>query len=275
MKEQEADGDLPAMQAAAKIIGASCCETLDTKGTDGSNIHLGGPATITGYFGGVGQPNEHAIKWADEFLQYYTKFGVKEVLNVDHGTINIAYMMHNLGINNEFKISVFTGHDNPYYIFWTLASAKLFSRPDGSTSLKGFNFSNSVNNETIEVAAQIRKALGLEDAVRFEHHILETQKSIVIQPYDRRDELLDVATRVKNIAAKHEGGDVSVDSKREHPSDILEYFMPKAEIMQKGLMPYLLRNYMDKHDAVNNTAHALTERGMSFVAAKNLHYHGN
>ena len=59
MKEQEADGDLPALAAAMQIIGASFVETLDTKGTDGSNIHLGGPATITGYFGGVGQPNDH------------------------------------------------------------------------------------------------------------------------------------------------------------------------------------------------------------------------
>jgi len=57
MKEQELDGDLPAIAAAMQIIGASYVETLDTKGTDGSNVHLGGPATITGYFGGVGQPN--------------------------------------------------------------------------------------------------------------------------------------------------------------------------------------------------------------------------
>ena len=59
MKEQEADGDLPAIAAAMQIMGASYVETLDTKGTDGSNVHLGGPATITGYFGGVGQPNDH------------------------------------------------------------------------------------------------------------------------------------------------------------------------------------------------------------------------
>jgi hypothetical protein len=56
MKESEADGDLPAIVAALDIIGASFVETLDTKGTDGSNPHLGGPATITGYFGGIGQP---------------------------------------------------------------------------------------------------------------------------------------------------------------------------------------------------------------------------
>ena len=68
MKEQEADGDLAAIAAAMDIIGASYVETLDTKGTDGSNIHLGGPATITGYFGGVGQPNDHVLKWIDELL---------------------------------------------------------------------------------------------------------------------------------------------------------------------------------------------------------------
>jgi len=72
MKEQEADGDLLAVAAAMQIVGASYMETLDTKGTDGSNIHLGGPETITGYFGGVGQPNEHALQWLDEFLYYYT-----------------------------------------------------------------------------------------------------------------------------------------------------------------------------------------------------------
>ena len=46
MKEQELDGDLAAMAAAMQIMGASYVETLDTKGTDGSNIHLGGPETM-------------------------------------------------------------------------------------------------------------------------------------------------------------------------------------------------------------------------------------
>jgi hypothetical protein len=41
MKESEADGDLPAIVAALDIIGPSFVETLDTKGTDGSNPHLG------------------------------------------------------------------------------------------------------------------------------------------------------------------------------------------------------------------------------------------
>ncbi len=48
MKEQEADGDLAAFAAGMQIVGATYVETLDTKGTDGSNIHLGGPASITG-----------------------------------------------------------------------------------------------------------------------------------------------------------------------------------------------------------------------------------
>jgi hypothetical protein len=69
MKEQEKDqGDILAVAATMQIVGASYVETLDTKGTDGSNVHLGGPATITGYFGGVGQPNDHALQYIDEFL---------------------------------------------------------------------------------------------------------------------------------------------------------------------------------------------------------------
>lgn len=195
MKEQEMDGDLPANVAAMQIIGASLVETLDTKGTDGSNIHLGGPATITGYFGGVGQPNDYPLKWLDEFLYYYTNYGIRQVLNINPGTVLVGYLLYRLGVDIEFKISVFMGNDNPYAGLWTLIGAKLFSRDDGTSPLIGFNWSNSVNNETLEITAQFRKALGFEDVVRFEHHITETWKSIVRQPYNRRDELMQLADR--------------------------------------------------------------------------------
>ena len=272
MKEQEQDnGDILAVAAAMQIVGASYVETLDTKGTDGANIHLGGPDTITGYFGGVGQPNEYALKWLDEFLYYYTTYGIKQVLNVNPGTVLLGYLLHKLGVDIEFKISVFMGNDNPYAALWTLIGASLFSRDDGTTSLIGFNWSNSVNNETIEITAQVRRALGLEDIVRFEHHITETWKSIVRQPYDRTEELVDLSSRVANISAKHEGGIPEVDSAREHPTDILDYFRAKSDILEAGDMPALERNYLDKHDAVNRTARALTENGLSFIAAQNLH----
>jgi antitoxin component of MazEF toxin-antitoxin module len=253
------------------IFGASIVETLDTKGTDGSNTHLGGPETITGYFGGVGQPNEHAIAWVEEYLDYYTKFGIRQVLNVNAGTIFLAYMLHKLGVDIEFKISVYMGTDNPFSTLWTMLAARLFSRDDGTTSLVGLNFANSVNNDTIEKAAALRKALGLEEDVRFEHHIVETWKSIVVQPYDRRAELVELAAKVKNISAKHEGGDLDVEKELDHPSDILDYFLPKKEVVEQGLMDALERNYIEKHNAVNHTARALTEAGLSFVAARNLH----
>ncbi|RLI27455.1 hypothetical protein DRO50_04575 [Candidatus Bathyarchaeota archaeon] len=277
MKEQVEDGDILAFAAAMQIIGATYVQTLDTKGTlpgpDGQpiNVHLGGPETITGYFGGVGVPNEYALKWVDEFLHYYTEYGIEQVLNINIGTVMLGYWLHKLGIDMEFKISVYLGNDNPYSCFWTLMTAKLFSRDDGTTPLIGFNLSNSANNETIELAAYIRKAFDFEDVVRIEHHIVETYKSIVRQPYDRLDELLEIADHVKNISAKHEGGILEVEKTREHPSDILEYFIPKKEIIEKGLMPKLLINYLDKHDAVNRTAKALTERGLTFIAAWNLH----
>jgi hypothetical protein len=272
MKESEADqGDLLAVAAAMQIVGASYVETLDTKGTDGSNIHLGGPETITGYFGGIGQPNGHALKWLDEFLYYYTHYGLRQVLNINPGTVLLGYLLHKLGVDNEFKISVFMGNDNPYAALWTLIGAKLFSREDGTTPLIGFNWSNSINNETMEVTAEVRQALGFEDIVRFEHHITETWKSIVRQPYNRREELVAIADHVANISAKHEGGEVATEQQRAHPSDILDYFLAKSDVEAQGLMPALLRNYLDKHDSVNLTAQALTEHGLAFVAARNLH----
>ncbi len=272
MAEQETDnGDIMAIAAAMQIIGASYVETLDTKGTDGSNIHLGGPETITGYFGGVGQPNEYPIKWVKEYLKFYTTYGIRQVLNINPGTVLVGYLLHKLGVNNEFKISVFMGNDNPFSILWTLTTARLFSRDDGTTSLIGFNLSNSADNETIRKAAIIRRALGLEDVVRFEHHITETFKSIVLQPYNRRDELVEIAREVPNISAKHEGGEVDIEAELEHPSDILDYFMAKGDVEKQGLMPALEQNYIEKHRSTNLTADALTRAGIGVVCATELH----
>lgn len=277
MKEQVEDHDILAFAAGMQIIGASYVQTLDTKGTmpraDGKpiNIHLGGADTITGYFGGVGEPNEYALKWVEEFLHYYTEYGLEQVLNTNSGTVLLGYMLWKLGVDIKFKISVFLGIDNPYSILWTLMMAKLLSRNDGTTPLVGFNLSNSVTNETLELADYARQALDFESAIRFEHHITEAYKSIVRQPYDRTEELVKLADHVGNISAKHEGGIPATEAKRDHPSDILDYFLPKKEILEKGLMPKLLGNYLDKHEALNRTAEALTKKGLSVIAAQNLH----
>jgi hypothetical protein len=77
---------------------------------------------------------------------------------------------------------------------------------------------------------------------------------------------------VANIAAKHEGSEIETEKGRAHPSDILDYFREKKEIEASGEMPALLRNYLDKHDSVNLTARALTEKGLSFQAAPKLHH---
>lgn len=271
MKESEMDGDLPAIVAALDIMGCSFVETLDTKGTDGSNPHLGGPATITGYFGGIGQPNEHALQWLDEFLYYYTNYGVQHVLNFNAGTILLAFLLYKLGVDINFKISVYFGSDNPYHALWIMTMAKLFSRDDGSTPLIGFNWSNSINNRTMELTAEFRRALGFERNIRFEHHIVETWKSIVVQPYDRRAELMEIADHVANIAAKHEGGLPEVEQTLDHPSDILDYFREKKEVIESGDWDAMQKNFLLKVEAANSTARMLTERGLSFIAAPNLH----
>jgi hypothetical protein len=37
-------------------------------------------------------------------------------------------------------------------------------------------------------------------------------------------------------------------------------------------MPALTQNYLDKHETINNTAKALTEKGLTFIAAPKLHH---
>jgi hypothetical protein len=152
-----------------------------------------------------------------------------------------------------------------------MLAAKLFSRQDGTSPLIGFNWSNSVNNETMELTAQFRKSLGFEDVVRFEHHITETWKSIVRQPYDRRNELVELADHVANISAKHEGGDPQIELTLLHQSDILDYFREKKEVKDSGDWDALKKNFMEKVIAANHTACKLTENGLSFIAAQNLH----
>jgi len=76
---------------------------------------------------------------------------------------------------------------------------------------------------------------------------------------------------VPNISAKHEGGDPAVEATREHPSDILDYFIPKEQVVADGLMPLLEQNYLDKHAALNETAAALTRAGIGVKAAALLH----
>ena len=128
-----------------------------------------------------------------------------------------------------------------------------------------------MNNQTMEITSEVRRALGFEHVVRFEHHITETWKSIVRQPYDRRLELMGLAGHVANISAKHEGGDPEIDGTRAHPSDILDYFREKKEVIESGDWEAMQQNFLDKFDAVNHTARMLTENGLSFVAARKLH----
>ena len=68
-----------------------------------------------------------------------------------------------------------------------------------------------------------------------------------------------------NISAKHEGADPEIDETRAHPSDILDYFRDKAEVIATGDMEAMELNFLDKFEAFNKTAWALTEHGLSFA----------
>jgi hypothetical protein len=269
-EQSQPGGDLLAVCAAMQVIGASHVESLDTRGIDGANLMVG-LETITGYFGGIGEPNEHVLRWVDEYLHYLTEYGVREVLNFNIGTILAAFVLRKLGVRNEFKVSVFMGVDNPWSVLWLLIGARLLGGLDGATSLSGINFSNSADSDTLRAASAAREALGLREAVRFEHHVTEAYKSIVRQPYERRAEVVEIAAEVPNISAEHEGGDPAVEASRKHRSDILDYFISQNVIEAAGAMEALERNYLDKHAALNHTAADLIRAGIGVKAASLLH----
>ena len=58
----------------------------------------------------------------------------------------------------------------------------------------------------------------------------------------------------------------------DHPTNILDYFMSKADLESQGLMDTLLQNYLGKHYSVKLTTDALLKSGTAVVAAQNLHY---
>ncbi len=269
-EQSKPGGDLLAVCAAMQIIGATHVESLDTRGIDGANLMVG-LETITGYFGGIGEPNEHVLSYVDEYLHYLTEYGVREVLNFNIGTILAAFVLRKLGVRNEFKISVFMGVDNPWSVLWLLIGARLVGGSGGATSLSGINFSNSADSDTLRAASAAREALGLRETVRFEHHVTEAYKSIVRQPYERRAEVVEIAAEVPNISAEHEGGDPAVEAGRKHRSDILDYFISQNVIEAAGAMEALERNYLDKHAALNHTAADLIRAGIGVKAASLLH----
>ncbi len=272
MAEQSAPGgDILAVAAAMQVIGATHVETLDTRGIDGSNVHLGGPDTMAGYFGGIGQPNAYPLRWADEYLHFLTEYGVRQVLNVNSGTIIVALLLNKLGVRNEFKVSVFMGVDNPWSVLWLLMGARLLAGEDGCTSMAGLNLSNSVEVDTLLACADVREALGLTDHVRFEHHVTEAYKSIVRQPYDRRADVVQAAATVANLSAKHEGGDPAVRGRSRPPQRHLRLLHAAGRHRAPGLLPVLEANYLDKHAAVNRTAAALTQAGIAVRPAALLH----
>ena len=90
-----------------------------------------------------------------------TRYGIRQALNINSGTILVALLMHKLGIRNEFKVSVFMGVDNAWSLLWLLMGARLFAADDGSTSMIGLNLSNSVELPTLLTAAEVRRGLAV------------------------------------------------------------------------------------------------------------------
>ena len=272
MAEQSAPGgDIVAVAAAMQLIGATHVETLDTRGIDGSNVHLGGAETMAGYFGGIGQPNAHPLTWADEYLHYLTEYGIREVLNVNSGTILVSLLLNKLGVRNEFKVSVFMGVDNAWSALWLLMGARLLAGEDQLTSMAGLNLSNSVEVDTLLACDDVRSGARSQRqrAVRASRHgSVQEHRAAALRPPPRRRPGRRDGTEHQRQAR---GRRSAVEAGRDHPSDIFDYFLPLDDVERRGLMPVLEANYLDKHAAVNRTAAALTAAGLAVRPASLLH----
>ncbi len=271
LKESEQDqGELPAVVAAMQIMGSDYYERLETREL-AEVWRLNTPGSIVRYLSGSTQLDEYALKWLDEFLYFYTNYGVSQVVNANAGTVLLGYLLFRLGVNTRFRISASLGTDNPFAILWALTMARLLARPDGTSPLAGLNLNDMISRETLDWCADVRRALGMESTVGLEYHVTETWKNSVKQPYLRRAELLHLAWMIPNIVARHEGADPEIEQTLSHPSDLFDYLLDKPRVEASGEMPLLERNYLEKHAALNRTARALTQDGLSIVAAPRLH----
>ena len=254
-----------------QIVGASHVETLDTKGIDGSNVHLGGPDTIAGYFGGIGQPNDYPIKWADEYLRTLTEYGIRQVLNINSGTILVAMLLHKLGVRNEFKVSVFMGIDNPFSVLWLLMGARLFGAEHGTTGMAGLNLSNSVDaTRSASRRPCARRSGSSRTSVSSTTSPRRTSPSCASRTCAATSSSTWPRT-CRTSRPSTRARDPDDEALREHPSDIFDYFVPKQQLTDTGLMPALEQNYLDKHAAVCRTAEELTRAGIGVHAAALLH----
>src|SRR5699024_8860726 len=199
--------------------------------------------------------------------------GVRQVLNINLGSMLMCYWLARIGVDIEFKVSVLEGVDNPWYFMNLLIMAELFRGPNGKTPLVGMNPTNSANADTLRGYAQARDVLGMKDDVRIEPHVTNFYTGVVKQPFDAGDMILEAASDVANLAAKHEGGNPEIEEQRDYKSNMLDYFRSREDLEESGDMNRMLVNYMDKHEGINRTARALTRSGLSFGAAPLLHAH--
>ncbi len=137
MKEQEADGDL------AGRPGRDADHRRQRRRDPRHQGHrrLEHPSRRPGHHHrvlrrGRRSPTTTRCMWVDEYLRYYTTYGVQQVLNLNPGTVLAGYLLHRLGVDIEFKISVFMGNDNPFAALWTLLGRQAV-RPRGRLDAAG------------------------------------------------------------------------------------------------------------------------------------------
>ena len=275
MRESEADcGDMLALAAAMQIMGASYVETLDTKGTDGSNIHLGGPDTITGLLRRR-RPAERSraqVGGRVPLLLHHLRHAAGAEHQPRHGPGRLpAATSWASRTSSRSACSWATTTRIARAVDADRRQALLARRrhlPADRLQLEQLGQQRDHRDH-----GAVPQGAGLRGggALRAPHHRgLPPHRDPAVQPPRRAGGSWPTTCPTSRPSTR--AATRTSRSTRAHSSSILDYFRAKEEIEAAGEMDALLQNYLDKHESVNRTARALTEHGLSLIAAPKLHH---
>ena len=225
-----------AIAAAMQIMGASYVETLDTKGTDGSNVHLGGPGDDHRLLRRhrPAQRSRAEVGGRVPLLLHHLRHAPGAEHQPRHGAGRLPAAQ--AGRRQRVQDLGLHGQRQPV------------RRPvdaDRRQALLPRRRHLPADRLQLEQLGQQRDdrdhgrgapgaRLRGRRALRASHH-RDLEEHRASSRTTGATSWSALADHVPNISAKHEGGDPDVEQTRAHPSDILDYFRAKDEVIERRL----------------------------------------
>ena len=161
MKESEADqGDLLAGMAAMQAIGASYVDTLDTKGTDGSNVHLGERTRSPAISAASASRTSTRSSGS---MSFCTLHALRHLPGFEHQRRHDSHRRSDSPLGHRQRVQDFGVRRQRQSVFYLVDAddGEIVCASGWHDAAHRFNLSNSVNNATIEAAAEFARRTAL------------------------------------------------------------------------------------------------------------------